>query len=834
MIGGFAAQAKNLTLRLLPQFLPALLLLALPAVQSAEPPVRIVTLGDSITKGVRPGVKREQTFAALLEAGLKGKGLDAEVINVGIGGERTDQALRRLDKDVIARGPAVVTIMYGTNDSYVDAGKKQSRLSQEQYEANLQALLAKLRHAHIRPILMTEPRWGINAKLNGVGEHPNVRLERYMKACRKVARETNTPLVDNFHYWSEKQTAGTDVGRWTTDNCHPNPVGHREISALMLPVVLKQIRSTKSAARLSHSTRYRVRLSITTPLKYCNVPLDPTIDFSAILKQAGASGVFDPNSIAVINLATGDQVPFARNEDFAYSDRGRLEWVVSQPQHTEYEIRFSVAEKRPTLLPQVDTPAIGVGDLLRYNAQRPRPITLFYSIGLHDLTGDGRPDLVGTWNYARRPGRPWDGIVCYPRVSGRRSNKTESAATTENTGEHRYQFSDLTRLRYSRQSDSAQLSFLGGLYSSADFADFNGDGRLDLVSTRSDANAASFFLNTGERDIGGLPIFAPAGTAKITGWQACRAVDLNGDGAIDLIVDGQLVKNVADNSWPFKAADPVKLDAGRLPCFFDVDRDGLLDAVCLHGDKAILPDFYRVAWRKNLGGDPPKFGQETLIDDINVQSSFVSSYADGGQTGLLVQHNSFQEISVYQLVSKSGEQPRFERRGRAESVSAAMALSDQAWPCLCDWDDDGDVDLLVGGGYGWPRIVINEGTRHQPRFAEPRLILADGKPIRFVRNQILGQPHNWHNMGYSYPDFVDWDGDGLRDLIIPNETNRIFWYRNMGTLKRPKFGRRRQILCDGFPDSPELRKLSAQRAIDPTARPAKRRCSRSTGMNRVS
>jgi len=58
MIGGFAARAKNLTLRLLRQFLPALLLLALPAVQSAEPRVRIVTLGDSIMKGIRPGNQR--------------------------------------------------------------------------------------------------------------------------------------------------------------------------------------------------------------------------------------------------------------------------------------------------------------------------------------------------------------------------------------------------------------------------------------------------------------------------------------------------------------------------------------------------------------------------------------------------------------------------------------------------------------------------------------------------------------------------------------------------------------------------------------------------------
>ncbi len=33
--------------------------------------------------------------------------------------------------------------------------------------------------------------------------------------------------------------SGKDVGEWTTDQCHPNPAGHREIAGLMLPVIEK-------------------------------------------------------------------------------------------------------------------------------------------------------------------------------------------------------------------------------------------------------------------------------------------------------------------------------------------------------------------------------------------------------------------------------------------------------------------------------------------------------------------------------------------------------------------------------------------------------------------
>ncbi len=96
-----------------------------------------------------------------------------------------------------------------------------------------------------------------------------------------------------------------------------------------------------------------------------------------------------------------------------------------------------------------------------------------------------------------------------------------------------------------------------------------------------------------------MPRFKPAGSASLSGWQACRAVDLNGDGAIDLVVDGEYVRNENADGWPFQAASPVKLDAGRQPCFLDIDRDGDLDASA-QWRQTLQPDFYRVAWRKNL------------------------------------------------------------------------------------------------------------------------------------------------------------------------------------------------------------------------------------------
>jgi acyl-CoA thioesterase-1 len=203
--------------------------------------MRIMTLGDSITRGERTGVRADETFSSVLQKELRERKINADVVNIGIGGERTDQALNRLAKDVIAQKPAAVVVMYGTNDSYVDKGQKEPRLTLDQYRANLEALVAELRKANIKTVLMTPPRWGDKAA-NGAGENPNVRLEKYVAVCREVAAKTNTPLADQYAHWSKRAKEGVDIGEWTTDQCHPNPRGHREIAEVLLPVILGELK----------------------------------------------------------------------------------------------------------------------------------------------------------------------------------------------------------------------------------------------------------------------------------------------------------------------------------------------------------------------------------------------------------------------------------------------------------------------------------------------------------------------------------------------------------------------------------------------------------------
>ena len=294
-------------------------------------------------------------------------------------------------------------------------------------------------------------------------------------------------------------------------------------------------------------------LEVTSSLPSGKVPFDPLIDFPQIIADAGIEGVLDPNSIEVINQATGEVVPVSRHEDFAYGDRGRLQWVIQDPAHRHFQIHFRTVDRRPAWIPQNITPPVGVGDLWRYNAGEPRPIAMPYPARLVDLTGDGKPDYVGCWNYAYRPGMPWSGIICYPAVGDVAS----------------LQYGDRAYIRYGDDADGTNFQHCSKIYMTADFADLNGDGLVDYVYCPSGDTALYVYLNSGRRDAGGMPVFVAAGSlARHTSdWNPCRVVDLDGNGLLDFVVGNVWIKNIGGSTrqWPMQLDTGVALTSAPNP-----------------------------------------------------------------------------------------------------------------------------------------------------------------------------------------------------------------------------------------------------------------------------
>ena len=103
-----------------------------------------------------------------------------------------------------------------------------------------------------------------------------------------------------------------------------------------------------------------------------------------------------------------------------------------------------------------------------------------------------------------------------------------------------------------------------------------------------------------------------------------------------------------------------------------------------------------------------------------------------------------------------------------------------------DWNGDGLFDLVMGSARGIIVYYPNVGSKTQPQFPYSKMIFTtDGKPL---------------DVGISsVPVVVDWDGDGVKDLLIGANGNRLLFFKNVGSNRDRKFVNKGFVMVDGKP-----------------------------------
>jgi acyl-CoA thioesterase-1 len=130
---------------------------------SAAKPIKMVVLGDSLSAGY--GLPANAAFPARLQAALKAKGIETEMINAGVSGDTSSGGRDRLDWSIPPDTEAVI-VELGANDALRGTDPKVTR-------AALDEIVKRLKARNIAVLLcgmLAPPNYGADyaAKFNSI------------------------------------------------------------------------------------------------------------------------------------------------------------------------------------------------------------------------------------------------------------------------------------------------------------------------------------------------------------------------------------------------------------------------------------------------------------------------------------------------------------------------------------------------------------------------------------------------------------------------------------------------------------------------------------------
>jgi acyl-CoA thioesterase-1 len=202
----------------------------------------LVCLGDSITEARDGYVKVVEN---LIHAGYPER--NVKVVNSGIGGHKAPDMLARLQRDVIAHRPNVVTINVGINDVWhgfrdwepardYPEGDGPNGVPLDVYEATVGRMVDTLRESTDAEIVLVTPTV-IGEDVDNPDNRANANLAHYVAAIQRIAASRNThfaPAHDDFVQAIRAGRSADPQFQLTTDGVHMNAVGNHVMALTVL------------------------------------------------------------------------------------------------------------------------------------------------------------------------------------------------------------------------------------------------------------------------------------------------------------------------------------------------------------------------------------------------------------------------------------------------------------------------------------------------------------------------------------------------------------------------------------------------------------------------
>lgn len=184
---------------------------------------RVVVFGASNTERYMPGLH----WSDILEVGLREKyGRKFHLINSGVSGNNTVEALKRFDRDVASFNPNIVIITLGGNDCNPLPAKY---VSEADFGKNMDLIVQKIRDLNALPIIQTYYKMDLEA----MDPSRAANFVRYMELVREAARRNGVFLVDQYKYF-EAVTPAELRYKLLLNAMHTNDFGNALIGVILL------------------------------------------------------------------------------------------------------------------------------------------------------------------------------------------------------------------------------------------------------------------------------------------------------------------------------------------------------------------------------------------------------------------------------------------------------------------------------------------------------------------------------------------------------------------------------------------------------------------------
>jgi hypothetical protein len=526
--------------------------------------------------------------------------------------------------------------------------------------------------------------------------------------------------------------------------------------------------------------------------KRLNAPVGASVDFGKVFRKNSIPGRFDRNSIRVVRFdpatgrpipyrdsSQGYEVPYQLTGDFTNDDAGMIFWRMQDRSATHFHIYFdslSSGKKQP---PKV-TGLVGIGDSFHYNDGQPgfaNSAPLHSTLWHLDWDGDNLRDLIGIGFRTYEYGAPLE----------------------ENLGNAVYFYKNIGTTQQPLFASPYRMKADDGGYLRSDQlgqnmfpVDWNNDGHIDFIGFK--ANKLLLWENTGKRDRNNLWILKqpreimeleesdfrrslPGGEYKPSfNYRGARMVDWDGDGDLDLLVELHTTNIL-------RKVDPKR---GIIP----------------YGASLNFFELY-----ENIGTDAtgnPKFAKPVVLREGRGLPITAFGSAAGGPEYVDWDSDGDCDLLFYDLTNRPLEGGRLmwsENDGTREKPLLTkpmpiLEISDS--PIVVDWNGDGRFDLVAGGeffeninpksgsGIRTEASRKSSGTRRPHPWSLPKFI-----------SRGLAQQINPMIVTY-FTTSVDWDGDGILDLLSGYQSNVVL-YHNKGTLLDPVFDRGVKLQAGGKP-----------------------------------